>query len=249
MKMVKRDGGYIIEDRDTYKGYEYVVTFTFMGHRCAYIILPKPIEFKNEDITEELSDKSNYWNNVNRNLDFPGGLTYLNYHNLDLKDENKQEFAIGWDYIHCWNRPNYDKAIEYFPELKERILQLQEINSIIYSYDKHYTTLQEAMEDCMKVIDQIIDKKFDFYNTSLWKPNLDSLLFSSVIQDNPSIKDFSLNDEIAHWDNYENRNNFTINDKKVNTYKTIVEDYKIYPTFEFDSGIDIKTKEIVWEEE
>ena len=99
MKMVKRGSGYIIEDRDTYKGYEYAVTFTSMGHRCAYIILPKPIEFKNEDITEELSDKYNYWDNVNCNLDLPGGLTYLNYHNLDLKDENKLEFTIGWDYI------------------------------------------------------------------------------------------------------------------------------------------------------
>ena len=245
MKMIKR-GNYIIEDRDTYKGYEYAVTFTFMGHRCAYIILPKPIEFKNEDITEELSDKSNYWDNVNHNLDLPGGLTYLNYHNLDLQDENKQEFAIGWDYIHCWNRPNYDKAIEYFPEHKERILQLKEINKIIYSDDKHYTTLQEALEDCMKVIDQIVDKKFDFYNSSLWKPNLDTLLYSNVVQDNPSIKDFSLNDEIAHWD--ADINSFTINDKKVDTRRTIVEDYKIYPTFEFDSGIEIKAKEIFWEE-
>ena len=244
MKMIKRSN-YIIEDRDTYKGYEYVVTFTSMGHRCAYIILPKPLEFK-EDIIEELSDKSNYWNNIGYNLDFPGGLTYLNYHNLDLKDENKQEFVIGWDYIHCWNKPNYDKAIEYFPEHKEQILKLKEINEIIYSDDKHYTTLQEAMEDCMWVINQIVDKKFDFYNPSLWKPNLDTLLYSNVVRDNPSIKDFSLNDEIAHWD--EDRNNFTINDKKVDTYRTIVEDYKIYPTFEFDSGIEIHTKEIFWEE-
>lgn len=246
MKMVKREGSYIIEDRDTYKGYEYVVTFTSMGYRWAYIIFPEPIKFKNEDITEELSDKSNYWNNVNHNLDLPGRLSYLNYHNLDLKDENKQEFAIGWDYIHCWNKPNYDKAIEYFPEHKEQILKLKEINKIIYNDGEHYTTLQEAMEDCMKVIDQIVDKKFDFYNPSLWKPNLDTLLFSKVVADNPSIKDFGLNDKIAHWD--ADRNSFTINDRKVDTYKTIVEDYKIYPTFEFDSGIEIKTKEIIWEE-
>ena len=245
MKMVKRNN-YIIEDRDTYKGYEYVVTFTSMGHRCAYIILPKPIEFKNENIIEELSDKFNYRNNVNNSLDIPGGLTYLNYHYLDLQDEFKPEFAIGWDYIQCWNKPNYDKDIEYFPELKEIILQLQEITEIIYSDDKHYTTLQEAIEDCMEVIDQIVDRKFDFYNSSLWKPNLASLLYSQVVQDNPSIKDFGLNDKIACW--HKDRNSFTINDKKVNTYRTIVEDYKIYPTFEFDSGIEIYTKEIVWEE-
>lgn len=80
------------------------------------------------------------------------------------------------------------------------------------------------------------------------KLRLETLLFSEVVEDNPSIKDFALNDEIAHWDTYNNRNSFTINNREVDIHKTIINEYKIYPTFEYDSGIEMKSKEIVYKE-
>lgn len=77
---------------------------------------------------------------------------------------------------------------------------------------------------------------------------LETLLFSKEVADNPSIKDFTLNGKIAHWDTYNNKNSFTINNRKVDIYKTIIDEYEIYPTFEYDSGIEMKSKEIVYEE-
>lgn len=77
---------------------------------------------------------------------------------------------------------------------------------------------------------------------------LETLLFSKEVAGNPSIKDYMLNGKIANWDTYDNINSFTINNRKVDIHKTIIDEYKIYPTFEYDSGIEMKSKEIVWED-
>ena len=81
------------------------------------------------------------------------------------------------------------------------------------------------------------------------KLSLRTLLLSKEVEDNPSIKDFALNDKIAHWNIYSNRNSFTINDREVDIDKTIIDEYIIYPTFEYDSGIEMKSKEIVYKGE
>ena len=160
---------YIVEKRETYKGYDYAITFTDMGHRCAYIILRKPIVFKNLDPTDENGDLYNYWYNIHKYLDIYGGMTYCNWHNLDLEDPEISEFVIGWDYIHSWNKPNYGQAFEYFPEKRDIIAKLMEMNKPIYDdKDKHFASLEDVEKDCKNLINQIIDKNFDFYDSSLF---------------------------------------------------------------------------------
>lgn len=246
MKMVKRDN-YIIEKRTTFKGWQYVITFTNIGHRCGYILFPKHIKF-NEKFNlniNKLSDKYIYWENLDNKLDIPGGLTFLDYQNLDLNDPNKYEFFMGWDYIHSWNRPNYNQAIKYFPEIKDQIEQLRQLNSPIYKdeYEKFYAEKNDVEKDCKNIINFIVDNKIDLFSSEMFLPNLDMIAID-IINDNPSIKDFSINDKIVNYNI--DISKFILEGKVIDGTKTIVENYELYPTFEYNSGIDIKTKEIIF---
>ena len=144
--MKERLKSYIIEKRGTYKGFDYAVTFTWSGHRCGYIILPKPIQDKR-------------YLDVDSILDLHCGLSFLDYHNLDTENPDKQEFAIGWDYGHACDGKDMLKAMQLFPDLMNPSLMkgLTEI-----SKGNHVYTTEEVERDCRRAIDLIEKKRSQF---------------------------------------------------------------------------------------
>ena len=72
-------------------------------------------------------------------------------------------------------------------------------------------------------------------------------LLKQVEIQNPDVKDFFINDMHVFVDWYKDKIEVENKDgNKIDVESTIVDSYEIYPTFEFDSAIKIKIKEIVW---
>jgi hypothetical protein len=139
-----------IEGGGVYKDYEYIISFTSLGHRCGYVAIPDDVEGSYED------------------LHCHGGITFEgNDHGFKaLLDKPCADLWIGFDAAHSDDLGSFDTALKYFGHLPEAKRGIETLKSIT---EDGYRCLQdlgcthrtyEYMEDqCKYLIDQIIERK------------------------------------------------------------------------------------------
>lgn len=139
-----------IEGGGTYKGYEYLISFTSLGHRCGYVAIPDGVSGDYED------------------LHCHGGITFEgNDHGFkDLLDTPCSDLWIGFDAAHCDDLGNFDTAIKYFghiPQAKHSIEVLKECTNDTYKQLRElgctHRTFDYMEKQCKYVIDQLIEAK------------------------------------------------------------------------------------------
>lgn len=128
----------IQESKFDYKGFTCVVLFMPMGHRCGYVGLPKDKTVKIDDIGCH------------------GGITYSHNH-LILQDEKKFHW-IGFDCGHCFDKPDYENALNYYKDNSNLVKQLLYMKKLdeMYPTGACIRTKEYVENECKKIVDQII---------------------------------------------------------------------------------------------
>ena len=138
--------------RDEYKGYTYEVRVCGSLH-CGYVRLPKSHKYNTYNKYDDIND--DLYSADGRGIH--GGLTYMN-------TENDGYIYIGWDYAHykdcddpeiCLEESkqiNYETNVTYLTKCITHLADYQCIS------DSHFYTKEEVADDCMDMIDQLIEK-------------------------------------------------------------------------------------------
>lgn len=141
----------VIEGGGTYKGYEYLITFTSHGTRCGYVAL-KPEE--TQKFLEESEDQSYYY----PDLDCHGGLTFFGeaHGAKDLLSTPCNDFWVGFDCAHAYDGHDKELTKKYFnrqtfsDDYYEAMEQFSEIREVTHR------TYEFVEDNCKEIIDQLI---------------------------------------------------------------------------------------------
>ena len=88
-------------------------------------------------------------------IEVHGGLTYSKMGDGEYMPSNNYWF--GFDCNHAWDRPDYDLALEHFPENKEALDKYYEIMSP-FAPDTSIRDLNYVESECEKLAKQLKDK-------------------------------------------------------------------------------------------
>jgi hypothetical protein len=131
----------VIEGGGSYKGYEYLITFTRHGSRCGYVAIP-------DGHRGDCAD-----------LDCHGGVTFsgTDHNAKDLLPIACNDLWIGFDAAHYMDKHDMVLAKKYFPDLEPEIVRAFS-DGIIGEHGRHRT--YQYMEDqCHYLIDQLVDSQ------------------------------------------------------------------------------------------
>lgn len=140
----------VIEGGGTYKGFEYLITFTSHGTRCGYVAVPD--EFRG------------YYSDV----DCHGGITFEgNDHGAkDLLPIPCDDLWIGFDAAHYNDIHDMDTAKKYFPNLDQEIADsFNRINRTLDGFmdlspfRASHKTYLFIEDECKSIIEQILELK------------------------------------------------------------------------------------------
>lgn len=134
-----------VEDGGIYKNYEWLITFTYMGHRCGYVAIPTSHPLHDKDVNDdEISD-----------LEVHGGISFHGDPNRIIDIDSKcGDIWIGFDAAHAGDGKDYKLSNKLW---KGR----EDINQILFdSYniirDRYTIKDREYMQkECEELIDQI----------------------------------------------------------------------------------------------
>ena len=132
---------FIEETRGEYKGFEYVVLFNALGHRCGYAGIPEGHElYKNKD------------SNILDTIECHGGITFSDF----AEWLGPKKWWIGFDYTHFGDALDIESIKKYFGE--EAIKEAIGSNRVYIIYpEEHIWVLDECIEECKHIIDQICE--------------------------------------------------------------------------------------------
>lgn len=123
------------EKEFTYKGFDCVILFIPLGHRCGYVGIPKGHRLYKKDC---------------EHIKCHGGITYQDDWLHERDDEDV--WWIGFDCGHCYDRRDIETARKYF---SDEILNLEFLEHM--SNNEHeLRTLDYCIEECKNIVEQII---------------------------------------------------------------------------------------------
>ena len=145
--------GIAIESGGIYKDYEYLVTFTYLGHRCGYVAIPPGHELYNIDSM----------NGKDIDLDVHGGITHDGKHNIVEKILGYQcdDKWIGFDCGHAGDGADLELVIKVFPynrRIKEFIKIKEQTRQEFPSLDEfeEIRSNEFVESECKHIIDRLI---------------------------------------------------------------------------------------------
>lgn len=133
---------YVIEEHDTYRGYEYAIVLQQLGHRCAYINVTGT-DLENVDYMN-LEQVPVHW-----------GLTYSSSTCYGLPEG----WWIGWDYAHYGDRVDYESLLFKISENDTDILHIKhrmemdkkfDIAGLIYTQHMVHKEVHKAINEMIE---------------------------------------------------------------------------------------------------
>lgn len=138
----------ILESGGNYKGYDFCVTFTSLGHRCGYVAIPSSHKYTDRDKAE--SELDVHWS--------------VNFHDKPVNLVNEligtpcEDIWIGFDAGRYGDKADVEAFQRFFDDL-EMLEFIKKIRYPILARDdlfKHEVRTNEYMtEECKKLIDQL----------------------------------------------------------------------------------------------
>lgn len=140
----------VIEGGGLYKGFEYLIVFVELGHRCGYVAIPSGLGFDSDDLFVH------------------GGITFEDesHSAKDLLPVPCNDTWLGFDAAHWGDMRCSDTALKYFgddPIAKKGIEYLKEIHADIHEMELNnpefsHKTFEYMEEQCKYLIDQLIEQ-------------------------------------------------------------------------------------------
>jgi hypothetical protein len=153
------NSGGMLEEGGNYKGYDYCVIFTEMGHRCGYVALPADHPY---NLSLKEIDKYDH------DLEVHGGVSFYDKPDDLISDTilkpTCNDIWIGFDAAHCNDKSDYEQAKKYFPKRADSYDEIKKIHAEVdqkfplsIGIDKRKIRSAKYMiEECKSLIDQII---------------------------------------------------------------------------------------------
>lgn len=167
---------YKVEKDFEYKGLRCVVTFGDLGHRCGYVGIPKThilygkvyneyLEIEKKDVGDRevsgifpllgaIIDEDDRIR-VEAYFNCHGGITYSGGGEKSTYPIESDLWWFGFDCAHYGDGKDLDLAIEYFPEISEKILKTKQIEDMFPIYGEHLWSEPEVEEECKLLAEQI----------------------------------------------------------------------------------------------
>ena len=166
---------YKIESNFEYKGHRCVVIFTDMGHRCGYVSVNENSPLFCKDYSDYLPIKKSELDGeeigkrgiipllmsacdnderiqIDSYFDIHGGITYSGGGKNSKYPVESDLYWFGFDCAHCYDRIDFNKLIEYFPDGK---FTESRIKNALYFEDSEIRTLKYVEQECKNLADQI----------------------------------------------------------------------------------------------
>lgn len=180
----------MIKDKkfDEYKGLKIIVLEYTMHNdvwKCGYIVFPKEHSIFGSQKPHDIFDSKEDYDCITTMGIVNGGINYKHYGLHDIV--NRDQFVMGWDYNHSWNREQGAKEITFeyvIEEAKTLIDYIFKKEKCIMTADKMFEKLgftcekETGMITYSKFILCEVDEKIEF-----------NLLAKTI-----SIKDLNYND-------------------------------------------------------
>lgn len=147
---MKYDDSTVVEGGGIYKGYEYLIIFVSYGHRCGYVALKEP---ETERFLKEKGEDKYYY----PDLDCHGDVTFFEKtHRLkSLLPIPCDDFWIGFDAAHCWDKPCVKTIEKYFGNTDYLKFKKENAWMDIHDDDAAHRSYKYMELECLKVIDQL----------------------------------------------------------------------------------------------
>ena len=166
---------YKVESDFEYNELRCVVTFGDMGHRCGYVGVPNThslygkdysdyLEIKKEDIKDkEVSGILSLFAavldederiKIEAYFNCHGGITYASGGKSSKYPIESDLWWFGFDCAHYDDGKDLNLALEYFPELSERILMIKQIEDM-YPTDGVVRTIEYVENECKNMAEQL----------------------------------------------------------------------------------------------
>ncbi len=151
-----------VEGGGTYKGLEYLIVLNTTGHRCGYVAIPPDHKFSNTPLEirkiefEKFKKEYEHYDYDNLNIECHGGLTFMaKDHGLkDLLSTPCNDFWIGFDCGHCWDKPDQNAFIKYYGE--DEYKKRQSFFDVIGSHGESVKYYEYVEQECHSIIDQLL---------------------------------------------------------------------------------------------
>jgi len=133
----------VIEGGGKYKDYEYLITFTSCGTRCAYVALKQ----KETEIFDKQASKDDYFY---PDLNCHGGVTF--YGNSPIKDilpASCDDKWVGFDANHGSDKRDVEKLQRYFPN--------DLIHDYLYTRPGTIKSYDYMKKECHGIINQLLE--------------------------------------------------------------------------------------------
>lgn len=141
----------VIEGGGTYKGYEYLITFTSQGTRCGYVAL-KPEE--TQKFLKEREGQSYYY----PDLDCHGGVTFFEeaHGAKDLLPTPCNDFWVGFDCAHAGDGHDKELTEKYFKRTIFSDEYYKAMEEFTLRGEVTHKTFKYVEDDCKSIIEQLI---------------------------------------------------------------------------------------------
>lgn len=150
----------IIEGGGLYKGYEYLITFTCLGHRCGYVAVPPehPVNGQVKTVVNTITgdEQLDY---DSSGIDCHGGVTFLSRES-GIKELLKiacTDLWIGFDCAHCYDGKDLDLVEKYYGSESQQLKFYREFPQYrrdLESFEK-VRSFRYVEKECKKIINQL----------------------------------------------------------------------------------------------
>lgn len=171
---------YIIEREFEHAGYKCVVIFQASGHRCGYVGIPKTHRLYGEDYGNYLDIKKSDIGDREVSGIFPlflaclddderikieayfqchGGITYSGGGKGSEYPIESDLWWFGFDCAHAGDKKDYKTVYDKFPNERERVKRLEEIENMYPIEDDVIRTEEYVADECKRLAEQL--KEFE----------------------------------------------------------------------------------------
>lgn len=155
MLAIKDRESLVIEGGGEYKGFEYIITFTPMGHRCGYVAIP------HDHKLNDLPERVNSWRQEPEidyyaaNIDCHGGLTFgsRTHYIKKMLGVECDDIWIGFDCNHSCDARDHNGLMKYYGADCDTFKMLKKWPDI--DYMGTVRDFDYVKNECKNIIDQL----------------------------------------------------------------------------------------------
>ncbi len=153
-----------VEGGGKYKDYEYLIVLNSNGNRCGYVAIPPGHKYDSTPLEDRKVEFQNYKREYKHydydklDIECHGGLTFMSRHH-DLKDllpQSCDDFWIGFDCGHCWDKPDIAAMTEYYGE--QYVEERKRFLDVMSSYAEDFRNYDYVEEQCHRISEQLIER-------------------------------------------------------------------------------------------